>query len=165
MTDFTDGVLVDEHGNIIAANGMDLIGEVSPSGNLSMVLTSGNPVHTERGIADRAYKAGQIEVHSDGGFLVMADNYAAGDTYAASIANSTAVYEVANYNGEGFSRGDNIYVELVNNGQSFDSALLPYYGITSVSSATTRFLGRAEKTAPSGSQTVFVRTMQPRFGA
>jgi len=165
MTDFTDEILADEGLNaIITASGTEILIESVPSGNLNLILVSGSPVVSERGTAARIYNTGQIEVHDDGGFLVMSDNYQAGEAFAASTANGTAVYRVPNYDGIGFSRGDNVYVELRTPGEPFESSDNPYYLLTNTATASTRFLGRAERDAISGSTEVFVRTMAPKFG-
>jgi len=165
MTEFTDEILADEALDaIITASGIEILIESVPSGNLKLILVSGNPVVSERADAARIYKTGQIEVHDDGGFLVMSDNYEAGEPFAASTANGTAVYRVSNYDGVGFSRTDNVYVELRKPAEAFESTENPYYLLTNTPSASTRFLGRAERDALSGSNEVHVRTMAPKFG-
>lgn len=165
MTEFIETILADAGGeDILTSSGFDILVELTPSGNLSLTLTSGDPVTSERGLTDREYKTGQIEIHPEGGFLIMSDNYALGETFAASKANGTAVYNVPNYNGTGFERGFNVYVELNDPNTAYESSTNPYYGLTSTTTATTRFLGRAERAALPGSNSVFIRTMAPKFG-
>ena len=165
MTDFTDEILADEELNaIITASGIEILIEAVPSENLKLTLVSGSPVVTERGTAARIYRTGQLEIHENGGFLVMSDNYEAGEAFAATTANGTAVYRAPNYDNIGFSRGDNVYVELRTPAEAFESSDNPYYLLTDTATATTRFLGRAEQDALSGSTEVIVRTMAPKFG-
>jgi len=165
MTEFTDEILADETLNsIITAGGIEILLESIPSGNLKLTLVSGSPVVSERGTAARIYNTGQIEIHEDGGFLVMSGSYEAGEAFAATTANGTAVYRAPNYDNIGFSRGDNVYVELRTPAEAFESSDNPYYLLTNTATATTRFLGRAEQDALSGSAEVVVRTMAPKFG-
>ena len=165
MTEFTDEILTNElEVDIITETGIEILLNTIPSGNLKVVLTSGTPPASERGIAARHYTTGQIEITDDGGFVIMTDNYEAGDVFAAATTNGTAVYQIPNYNGIGFSRTQNVYVELRDPASPFESTDNPYYLLTDTPSATARFLGRAERSAPSGSNQVFVRAMEPRFG-